>query len=358
MHMIFATPPISPAVQRRLDKLDKLWQKLGRSSASSSTWLGSLRRSVRESNIAASTSIEGFSVTPSETSSAIAATGFSDQGSVDRMAVACYARAMDHVAVLENDPQFRWLDRVILDLHFDACYFQRDKSPGRYREIPIAVTGSGGGIDYTAPDADSVPEMMAEVVDWLAGDDGTHAAIRAAMAHLHLVSIHPFRDGNGRISRLSQSLVLARSGLTSPEFNSIEDYLGSHTAEYYDVLRRTQGGSYQPERDATGWVEFCLDAHISQAGKRLAQINVAARRWQFLSDLVDGRGWPDRFVIALEQALMDRADRASYATEADISAASASSDFRRLLDAGLLDQSGRGRGTHYTASEQLRKGLG
>lgn len=274
------------------------------------------------------------------------------------MAVACYARAMDHVGVLANDPRFRWLDRVILDLHFDACYFQRDKAPGRYRESPIAVTGSGGGIDYTAPDAGSVPTLMAEVVDWLAGDDDTHVAVRAAMAHLHLVSVHPFRDGNGRISRISQSLVLARGGLTSPEFNSIEDYLGSHTAEYYDVLRRTQGGSYQPERDATGWIEFCLDAHIAQAGKRLAQIDEAARRWQHLSDLVDGRGWPDRFVIALEQALMGPVDRASYAAEADISAASASSDFRRLLDAGLVDQSGRGRGTRYTANEQLRKGLG
>ena len=48
----------------------------------------------------------------------------------DRMALACYARAMDHVGAMSDDPVFRWVDRVILDLHFDACHFQKDKDPG------------------------------------------------------------------------------------------------------------------------------------------------------------------------------------------------------------------------------------
>ena len=62
---------------------------------------------------------------------------------------------------------------------------------------------------------------MAEVVDWLEGGDvDVHAVVRAAMAHLHVVSVHPFREGNGRISRIVQSLVLAREGLVSPAFAS------------------------------------------------------------------------------------------------------------------------------------------
>lgn len=112
---------------------------------------------------------------------------------------------------------FQWLDRV-LDLHFDACYFQRDRSPGHRRTGPIGVTDAGGRRLYEAPAAEDVVPLMSEVVEWLrSGDPETHVVVRAAMAHLHVVSVHPFHDGNGRISRIVQSLVLAREGVLSPE---------------------------------------------------------------------------------------------------------------------------------------------
>src|SRR4029077_8528736 len=128
---------------------------------------------------------------------------------------------------------------------------QRNKDPGLWRTGPIAVTGPGGTLEYHGPDESEVVSLMAEVVEWLAkGDLGAHVVVRAAMAHLHVVSVHPFRDGNGRISRITQSLVLAREGLLSPEFASIEEYLGEHTSDYYNALQLVQGGRYQPERHA------------------------------------------------------------------------------------------------------------
>jgi Fic family protein len=197
---------------------------------------------------------------------------------------------------------------------------------------------------------------MEEAVDWLQnGDLDAHVVVRAAMAHLHVVSVHPFRDGNGRISRIVQSLVLARVGLLTPEFSSIEEYLGHHTQEYYAVLRQVQAGSYQPQRDAAPWVRFCVTAHIEQARLRLEQLSNAAARWAILERLVEARGWPDRLVIALEQSLFDGAERAAYAAEADISLATATSDLRRLLDAGLVAQLGRTRSTRYVASDELRR---
>ena len=281
-----------------------------------------------------------------------------DPNDQDRMAVACYARAMDHVGVMALDPQFEWSDRVILDLYFDACYFQRDTSPGLWRTGPIGVTGSDGRLVYQAPDGEDVVGLMGEVVDWLrTGDLGSHVVVRGAMAHLHALSVHPFRDGNGRISRIVHSLVLAREGLLSPEFASIEEYLGTHTRDYYAALQQVQGGRYQPERDASEWVAFCIEAHLAQARRRLEQIEEAAARWTTLEELVEGRGWPDRLVIALEQSLIDGTDRARYEREADISSATASNDFRRLLDAGLVTQQGRGRSTQYFASEELRRQL-
>jgi Fic family protein len=278
----------------------------------------------------------------------------------DRMALSCYARAMDHVGVMSADPVFRWVDRVILDLHFDACYFQKDKDPGRYRRGGIEITSPGGGPPaYVGPPHEDVPKLMGEVVRWLdRGDRDAHVAVRAAMAHLHVVSVHPFRDGNGRIARIVQSLVLAREGVLAPEFISIEEHLGRNTDPYYAMLQKVQGGSYRPERDAGPWVAFCIDAHLEQARRRLAQIAEAAARWAALEKLVEDRGWPDRLVTALEQSLFQGADRASYGSEAEVSAPTASNDLRRLLDAGLVVQRGKGRTTRYVASDALHAEVG
>jgi len=356
--MIFATPPIGSELRQNLDELEELRAALGSQASQSVRWMGSLRRSLRARSIESSTSIEGYSVDPDEALALVNGDLATEAGDENRMAVACYARAMDHVGAMAADPAFRWLDRVILDLHFDACYFQRDKGPGRWREGPIGVTARDGSLEFRGPNAEKVPGLMAEVVAWLQdGDLDAPVVVRAAMAHLHVTSVHPFRDGNGRVARIVQSLVLARDGLVSPEFSSIEEYLGEHTPAYYAALREVQSGGYRPERDAGSWVAFCVQAHIIQAERRLEQIEEAASRWERLEALIESHGWPDRLAIALEQSLIGGTDRARYGGEAGISQATASADFRRLLDSGLVEQVGKGRSTRYRAGERLRAEL-
>jgi Fic family protein len=256
---------------------------------------------------------------------------------------------------MATDPYFHWSERVLLDLHFDACYFQQGRGPGRWRQGPIYVRGPGAEIVYTAPEAEQVPALMGEVVDWLErGDLDVHVAVRAAMAHLHVVSIHPFRDGNGRVSRIVQSLVLAREGMVAPEFASIEEYLGAHTTEYYAALDEAHGPVYDPSRSARGWLEFCIAAHLQLARARLSEIEAAAVRWNKCEEIIQIRRWPDRLVIALEHALTGSLTNAGYRAEADVSENMARLDFRRLVDAGLIEQRGSGRSTAYVASETLR----
>jgi Fic family protein len=347
-------------LQKQLDQLGRLRNVLGDEVRTPSRWMGSLRREVRASSTLSSISIEGFSVSPSEALALSAGHETAERDDENRQALSCYARAMDHVGTMAIDPGFRWSDRVILDLHFDACWFQRDKDPGLWRRGPIGVTAPDGSLDYRGPDGEVVPALMAEVVESLAEGEreaDVDVVVRAAMAHLNVVSVHPFRDGNGRVSRIVQSLVLAREGLASPEFFSIEEYLGTHTEEYYAALREAQGGSYQPGRDASGWVAFCVEAHIAQARRRIAQIEEAAARWTYLEGLTRERGWPERLVIALEQSLAEGTERGRYGEEADISPATASADFRRLLDAGLVTQRGRGRNIGYLAADELRVGV-
>jgi DNA-binding transcriptional ArsR family regulator len=321
--------------------------------------MGPLRRSVRAADASGSTAIEGYTVSKAQALTLVDGHEPVDPSDSNEMAVSCYARAMDHVAVMADDPTFHWCDRVIKDLHFDASFFDWSAEPGRWRGKAVAVTGGGGAIAYRAPDAEEVAHLMEEVLDWLRdGDRKTHVVVRAAMAHLQLVSVHPFADGNGRVSRIVQSLVLAREGLLAPDLASIEQYLGDHTSDYYNALRAVQGGSYQPQRDASSWVRFCIDAHVAQAHQRLALIEDAGRRWARLEALVVQRGWPDRLTIALEQALFGRTDRTAYGREADVSPATASGDLRRLADAGLLAQEGRSRNVHYRPTDMLREGAG
>ncbi|MGO9750781.1 MAG: Fic family protein [Solirubrobacteraceae bacterium] len=355
--MLYATPHVSQSLKTQLRELDELRAKLGDATSVPGPWLGQLRRAVRASSVESSVSIEGFVVAPGEAMALVAGEQSPAPEDENRMAVASYARAMDHVGVMAIDPHFRWLDRVILDLHFDACLFQRDTLPGLWRTGPIYVTSPGGGPPaYEGPASEAVPALMAETVEWLQdGDVDAHVVVRAAMAHLHVVSVHPFRDGNGRIARIVQSLVLAREGLLAPEFSSIEEYLGHNTARYYAALQEVQGGSYQPRRDASSWVGFCVSAHIEQAKQRLALVARATARWAALEQLVQARGWPERLVIALEHSMFDGVERAAYAVEADVSLATASQDLRRLLDAGLVAQEGRTRSTRYLATEQLRR---
>jgi Fic family protein len=351
--VIYATPALSDEDEHRLEALDVLRKRLVTESNRPVLWMGVLRRSVQASSVASSAAIEGFHVSQSD-AVALVGGGQPDPGDIDQLAVASYGRAMRHVRAMADDPDFRWSDRVILDLHFDACDFQRDMRPGRWREGPIGVTDGDGGLVYRGPDAEDVPGLMKEVVDWIErGDSEVHSVVRAAMAHLHVVRVHPFRDGNGRVSRIVQSLVLARNGAISPEFASIEEYLSEHTQQYYAALQTT-GESYEPNRDASSWIRFCIEAHLHQAERRLRQIEAAGARWTALEEIVEQRGWPERFIIALEQALVGGSSRATYGAEAEIASATATNDFRRLLDAGLIEQAGTGRNTRYTASDGLR----
>jgi len=350
--MLYKTPPIEAHLDA-LAELDSLRKRLGTEVSRATPWAGRLRRAARAATARSSTAIEGFRVS-TEVASALVE-GRSAATDTNEKALAGYALAMHHVAVLAQDSTFEWSERLLLDLHFEACSSEAAGDPGRWRTGPVVVTAPGGGVAYRAPEAEQIPGLVKELVTWLSsGDVAAPVAVRAAMAHLHLVSIHPFRDGNGRLSRILQSLVLARDSVLSPELGSIEEFLARDTMRYYAALREVQGGDFQPEHGASAWIEFCIEAHLTQAHERLDTLHRAARRWAAIEALVNERGWPERLAIALEQSLFHGADRAAYCAESAVSPATASADFRRIHDAGLVDRRGRGRLTRYLATDDLR----
>src|SRR6185437_5517708 len=143
--MLYTTPQLDDTLRSELAAFDRLADELDAGARGAGPWLGSLRRQWQASSAESSIEIEGFNVPSEERVPIASGAQRPDSADADRMALSCYARAMDHVGVMAADEGFQWVERAILDLHFDACYFQQDKDPGQYRKTPIAVTSPHGG---------------------------------------------------------------------------------------------------------------------------------------------------------------------------------------------------------------------
>src|SRR5690349_18844766 len=106
--MLYETPSITPQVQECLAELDQLRERLGHQVGAAGPWLGTLRRVLQASSIESSTSIEGFHVSADEAVAIVSGQASPTPDDENRQAVACYARAMDHVGVMAHDPGFHW----------------------------------------------------------------------------------------------------------------------------------------------------------------------------------------------------------------------------------------------------------
>ncbi len=180
------------------------------------------------------------------------------------------------------------------------------------------------------------------------------------MAHLNLVMVHPYSDGNGRMARALQTLVLAREQIIAPVFSSIEEYLGRNTRAYYDILADVGRGSWSPDRDALPWVRFCLTAHYRQAMTHLRRVEEAERLWAACAELAEEQGLPERTAGGLYDAAHGLRLRNSYyrklvqeTLEERISELTASRDLKALVDARLLDPVGERRARHYVATDPV-----
>src|SRR3546814_184168 len=125
-----------------------------------------------------------------------------------------YRIALTYVLQVHDDPHFELNAQFIKSLHFMMMNHDMTKLPGQWRPGPVYVVHEPtGDTVYEGPDAELVPDLMKELVDRIDSDtdDATPLPVRAAMAHLNLTMIHPFKDGNGRMARAIQTLVDRKS---------------------------------------------------------------------------------------------------------------------------------------------------
>src|SRR2546425_5820523 len=354
--MLFVAPPLGASEMAVIEKIEEIRKQMSYATRSPRRWTGALRRTTFARAIQGSNSIEGYTVTSEDAMPAVEGIEPIDATQETWAAVSGYRAALTYILQLSDDPHFTYHEGVLRGLHYMMIGYDLAKHPGRWRPGTIFVRREPSNeIVYEGPDAGLLPELMGELIEALNAPDDTPIMIRAALAHLNLVMIHPFSDGNGRMARALQTLVLAREGVLESTFSSIEEYLGRNTTDYYAVLGDVGAGKWQPNRDASPWIRYCLTAHFRQATTLLRRMKEYDRLGGELEIEIKGRGLPDRTLVALADAAVGLTVTASmYRPAADVSAQVASRDLALLVEAGLLMPKGERRGRSYTASLALR----
>jgi Fic family protein len=320
-------------------------------------WTGLLRRSTFARAIQGSNSIEGYNVTDEDALAAVEGEEPLDPKTEAWSAVQAYRTAMSYIVQLADDAHFSYNDWLIRSLHYMMLHYDLSKNPGRWRPGTIFVRRQPSQeIVYEGPDVELIPDLVQQLVNLLNERSKMPMLVRAALAHLNLVMIHPFSDGNGRMARALQTLVLARDGLLDPRFASIEEYLGHHTQDYYLVLAEVGQGAWHPEINALPWIKFCLTAHYRQAETLLRRRKELERICQLIEQELKSRGLHERMLMALADAAMGyRVRNATYRHSADVSDEVATKDLQLLAKEGLLIPKGERRGRTYAAGPWLNQ---
>ena len=358
--MLYPVPPLASDDVRVLGEIDQMRHELRHAIHREPVeWTDGLRKYLTADAVAASNSIEGFRVSTADVADLMEGEHDVEVSDENRAETIAYQHMMTYIQALHDAPDFSYSKGLLNALHWMLQGHRNSprKPAGRWRKGPVYVTDPRDPsiAAYTAPDVTAVPDLMAELVDWLNGADDVHPLVRAAMAHLDLVSIHPWADGNGRMSRSLQTLMIAREGVLAPEFSSIEAWLGrpGNTWEYYRELAR-RGADYRPDQDVPGWVRFNLLAYHQQAQTVRNRLHRAGQVWRQLAGFTSAANFDERMISALHDvAMVGRVRRLRYQHAEGLSLQQAQRDLRDLVTAGLLVPVGRTRARYYTAGQRF-----
>lgn len=358
MTTLFRTPEPDPRDRQVIAEIHAFRASLATYLRAPRRWNGVLRRTTTARAIQGSNTIEGYTISDED---AVAAVDDEPPVGADQatwLEILAYRRVLTYVINVATEPGFVIDESILRSMHFMLLDHDLSKAPGRYRTREIFVRDDRRGLNvYEGPGGDQVPALMRALSESLAtSSTEDDPLVRGAMAHLNLVMIHPFRDGNGRMARALQTMVLAQDHVVEPTFSSIEEWLGANTQDYYDVLAITGRGAWRPGNDARLWVKFNLRAHHMQAQTMRRRFEEAERQWREIDELISEHRMNDRVGAALFDALLGlRVTRPSYVKLTELDERTATRDLVNAADLGLLEARGERRGRHYVAGEPLRR---
>lgn len=319
-------------------------------------WNGFLRKNTFARALQGSNSIEGIIANLDEAVAIIDDERPETLEEETIRALEGYRQAMTFIIRVHDDPHTKVDAQFIRSVHYMMMNYDMTKLPGQWRPGSVYVVHEAtGDTVYEGPASEEVPALMDELVAQIHSANSVDSStVLGAMAHLNLAMIHPFKDGNGRMARALQTLVISQNGVSSPTFCSIEEWLGRNTPAYYDILKEIGQGSWHPRNSALPWVRFCLRAHYQQASTLMKRNEHIGRVWEEVSHIAKQHGLQERMEDPLlEAAFGYRIRNHRYREENNISDVVASRDLRRLCDLDLLEPIGEKRGRYYVASKTL-----
>lgn len=327
-----------------IDEFKGAWRAIGRIAPER---LSKLRRVATIESIGSSTRIEGAKLSDREVERLLSNLQIGSFASRDEEEVAGYAqvmetvfRAADAIALTEN--HIRQLHRDLL-----AHSGKDERHRGAYKTLDNHVEafdadGASLGVVFRTVTPFDTPRRMAELVAWVRAREEAkdlHPLLVIAVFVVVFLEIHPFQDGNGRLSRVLTTLLLLRAGYAYVPFSSLESVIEQSKEGYYLALRRTQGTIRTEEPDWNPWVEFFLRALQRQKQRLEAKME---RERVLVGTL------PELSVTILE--LAREHGRVTVLEAARITGASRNTvkdHLKALTDEGYLVQHGAGRGTWY-----------
>jgi Fic family protein len=230
----------------------------------------------------------------------------------------------------------------------------RDDSQGSMQ----VVSGPVGRhkVHYVAPAAPRVRSEMGKFLNWFDGDEQEDPLLKAAIAHLWFVTIHPFEDGNGRIGRAIAEMCLARSDGSAQRFYSMSSQILEDRKDYYEVLERTQAG----QLDITGWLTWflgCLDRAIEQSNQITSSALEKELFWRGLTERkVSLNDRQKKVLNKLFGEFEGKLTREKWMKMTKASSRTALRDIEELIALGVLEQEeAGGRSTSYRLKKVVEK---
>jgi Fic family protein len=339
---------ITPEILRLIAEIDEFkgaWRALGTLAPER---LSALRRVATIESIGSSTRIEGSKLSDRDVERLLANLEIKSFATRDEQEVAGYAevtdlvfRAWNDISISEN--HVRQLHRDLL-VHSEKDAWHR----GNYKTASNSVAafdedGRQIGIVFETATPFDTPRLMRELVDWLTSERANgrlHPLLVIAVFTVVFLEIHPFQDGNGRLSRILTTLLLLQAGYAYVPYSSLESVIEQNKEGYYLALRQTQGTIRSASPDWQPWLIYFLRA-LQQQMKRLAR--KIEREKIVLSSL------PDLSLRILDHARTH--GRVSTGDMIKLTGASRNTlkqQFRQLVDKGHLVRQGGGRTTWYT----------
>jgi Fic family protein len=247
----------------KIDRFDSSWASIERREGASLKQLKSIA-TVR--SVGASTRIEGSQMTDDEVAVLIEKLSISKLEERDQQEVIGYFEAMDTIAghfdsIDISESHLKNLHKILMQ------YGEKDIwHRGNYKQVSNAVEanladGTKQIVFRTAEPGLETQDAMLQLFGWYESDQETIPLVKAALFVYEFLSIHPFQDGNGRLSRLLGSLLLLKNGYSWIQYVSFEHEIESRKSEYYKVLMQTQRN--RPGENVTDWLSFFINCLIS-----------------------------------------------------------------------------------------------